>query len=56
MNDLQTPASFNLTEKFDNQLLDILTAEIRASKYSKNNIFDQFSFITKTDDSMMFAS
>ena len=56
MNDLQTPASFSLVEKFDNQLLDILTAEIRASRYSKNNILDQLSFITKTDDSLMFAS
>lgn len=56
MNDIQTPASFNLIEKFDNQLLDILTAEIRASKFSNNNILDQFSFFSKADDSLKFAS
>ncbi|MDB5118956.1 MAG: hypothetical protein JWN56_174 [Sphingobacteriales bacterium] len=55
MNDIQTPASFTLIEKFDNQLLDILTAEIRAAKFSKHHIMDQFSF-TKTDDSLKFAS
>ena len=56
MNDLYNNASLSLIEKFDNQLRDILSAEIRAVKYTKNNIMDQFNFINKTDDPLKFAS
>ena len=37
----QNFASDKLIEKFDNQLRDILAAELRAVKYAKTKIMDQ---------------
>jgi hypothetical protein len=39
----QTSATEKLIEKFDNQLLDMLTAELRSLKYSRSKMTDQWS-------------
>lgn len=40
----QKSPSMKLIEKFDNQLRDILTAELRSVRYSKSKMTDQFIF------------
>lgn len=45
----QKTSSIRLTEKFDNQLRDILTAELRSVRYSKNKMMDQFIFHLNTE-------
>lgn len=42
-------ASIKLTEKFDNQLRDILTAELRSVRYTRNKMMDQFIYQISND-------
>ena len=40
----QKISSIKLIEKFDSQLRDILTAELRSVRYSRDKMMDQFIF------------
>ena len=40
----QNLTTIELIEKFDNQLLDILAADLRAAKFSKHQVIDQINY------------
>ncbi len=42
MKKTQNSTAFKLIKKFDNQLHDILAAELRSIRYAKNKIMEQF--------------